>query len=172
LLGEREQFYFIAEGGTNVLAVKGTREIIDDIKIDFNYICSPVGTGGTLAGLIASKSKMRFKVLRFSALKNSGFLEESVVSLIGEEERQWKIMNEYNFGGYAKFNDDLIKFINDFYVENQVELDPVYTGKMMFGIYDLIKEGFFWEGATIVAVHTGGIQGKKGFNQRFGNVLL
>jgi 1-aminocyclopropane-1-carboxylate deaminase len=164
-------FYFIPEGGTNRLAVKGTSEIIDDIDIPFDVVCAAVGTGGTLAGLIQGKKEFRYKTLGFSVLKNDGFLEREIEGLVAEPQNEWEMHNNYAFGGYARFNEALIAFINRFYLKHHIELDPIYTGKMMFGIFDLIKKGYFSKNEIIVAVHTGGIQGKKGFNERFGNIL-
>ena len=83
----------------------------------------------------------------------------------------WSIINDYHFGGYAKFNSILIDFINQFKQQHQIPLDPIYTGKMMYGIFDLIEQGYFPDGSTIVGIHTGGLQGIAGFNQRFGNLI-
>jgi 1-aminocyclopropane-1-carboxylate deaminase len=169
---ELGDFYFIPEGGTNDLAVRGTSEIIKEIDIPFDFICSAVGTGGTIAGLIKGKRTFNYHVIGFSALNNSGFLEEAVEDLIGKDYCNWIINNEYSFGGYAKFTNELINFINKFYVQHNIELDPIYTGKMMFGLLDLIGKGFFKPGSVIIALHTGGLQGKIGFNKRYKNILL
>ena len=83
----------------------------------------------------------------------------------------WSINTDYHFGGYAKFDESLIQFINEFKRKNQIQLDPIYTGKLLYGIFDLIKKGYFPKGSTIMAVHSGGQQGIQGFNQRFGNLL-
>ena len=74
-------------------------------------------------------------------------------------------MTDYHFGGYAKINSELIQFINNFKKENNIQLDPVYTGKMMFGIFDLIKKGYFKKESKILAIHTGGLQGIAGMNK-------
>ncbi|HYG40319.1 MAG TPA: pyridoxal-phosphate dependent enzyme [Cytophagales bacterium] len=165
------KFIFIPEGGTNEPAIQGTSEIINDIKINFSFICCAVGTGGTVAGLIQSNKQNAFSVLGFSALKNSDYLTDEVRKLTGDNQSSWKITNDYAFGGYAKFNNLLIDFINRFKALHGIQLDPIYTGKMMFGIYDLIKKGYFPNGSTIIAVHTGGLQGIVGFNERFGNLI-
>jgi 1-aminocyclopropane-1-carboxylate deaminase len=165
-------FYFVPEGGTNELAVKGASEIINDIEIPFDFICSAVGTGGTLAGLINGRKEFDFSVLGFAVLKNTGFLEKGIKKLAGESSNTWEMFNSYSFGGYAKFDQSLIYFINRFFAKHQIELEPIYTGKMMFGIYDLIRKGYFSKNKVIIALHTGGLQGKEGFNQRFGKILL
>lgn len=155
-------FYLIPEGGTNFLAVDGCQEILTKEDSKFEYVCAAVGTGGTLAGLIKSL-KRRQKVIGFPALKGN-FLSEEIKKYTIKNDN-WKLQKGYHFGGYAKFDDELINFINNFKEETGVLLDPVYTGKMVFGILDLIKKDTFKEGTKILAIHTGGIQGIAGFNQ-------
>ena len=155
-------FYLIPEGGTNELAIKGCKEILTEQDSQFHYICSSIGTGGTISGLIRS-AKPHQKVLGFPALKGD-FMEEEVQKLVSNQ-IQWKLIMDYHFGGYAKYSEELIRFINDFKKNTDILLDPIYTGKMMFGILDLVEKDFFKKGTKIVAVHTGGLQGIKGFNQ-------
>ena len=154
-------FYLLPEGGTNELAVKGCSEITSHIDTPFDYICCPVGTGGTLAGIISSLSDKQ-KAVGFSVLKDGYFLNEEVEKLLVSPFPLLKgnINSEYHFGGYAKYTPELLKFISDFEKQNQIPLDHVYTGKMIFGIYDLIRKDYFPKNATIIAVHTGGLQGK------------
>lgn len=155
-------FYVIPEGGTNSLAVKGCEEILLEEDYNFDYVCAPVGTGGTLAGLI-NGSKSNQQILGFSALKGD-FLQEDISKFA--KQNNWELVNNYHFGGYAKINTDLITFINRFKTENKIQLDPIYTGKMMYGIVDMIKNNYFPEGSKILAIHTGGIQGIAGMNNR------
>lgn len=153
-------FYLIPEGGTNDLAVKGCLELGEELsKIKSDYICLPVGTGGTMAGIVSGVSNG--KVLGFSVLKGENFLHEEVARLItAVNPATWEIIQDYHFGGYAKVNDDLKKFISSFEHQHALPLDPVYTGKMMFGIWDLLKKNFFARASTILILHTGGLQGK------------
>lgn len=153
-------FYLVPEGGTNKLAVKGCEEILTEEDEKFDYICCAVGTGGTISGLI-NCSKPGQQVLGFPALKGD-FLQQDISKFVSKT--NWELITDYNFGGYAKINQDLVAFINRFYNQNQVPLDPVYTGKMMFGIQDLILKGYFPKGAKILAIHTGGLQGIPGMN--------
>jgi 1-aminocyclopropane-1-carboxylate deaminase len=155
-------FYVIPEGGTNCLAVDGCEEILNKEDLEFNYICSAVGTGGTISGLI-NASKKNQKIIGFPALKGN-FLSEEIKKYVGRK-KNWSLQKAYHFGGYAKHNEELITFINNFTAETGVLLDPVYTGKMFFGILDLIEKGDFSEGSKILAIHTGGIQGIAGVNQ-------
>lgn len=158
-----EEVYVIPEGGTNLLALKGCAEIISDISIEYDYITTPCGTGGTLTGLIASL-KGNTKAIGFSSLKGGEFLTDEVSRMLkeysGKTYSNWMIMTDYHFGGYAKTNPDLINFIIEFEENHHIPLEQVYTGKMMYGIFDLIRKGFFENGKTIVALHTGGLQGR------------
>ncbi len=154
-------FYLIPEGGTNNLAIKGCEEILTAIDNEFDYICSPVGTGGTLAGLIKS-SLPHQTVIGFSALK--GTFQSSEIEKYTPK-TNYKIIDDYCFGGYAKIDEQLIRFINNFKEKTNIPLDPVYTGKMLFGILDLIDKGMIKQNSRILAIHTGGLQGIIGMNQ-------
>lgn len=170
-----ESVYALPEGGTNNLALKGCAEIVLEYEAnpDIDYWCVSCGTGGTLAGIITALYPEQ-KAIGFSALKGE-FLKTDVKHLLSDynhkEKQNWSINAHYHFGGYAKFDKKLIQFINEFKHKHQIQLDPIYTGKMIYGVYDLIQKGYFPRGSTIMAVHTGGQQGIKGFNQRFGNLL-
>jgi len=171
-------FYLVPEGGTNQLAVKGCEEIIQNINIEFDSIVVPVGTGGTISGIIKGlKNQNNKKAIGIVVLKNAGFLEQKVSELINgttanKNSYNWEIIFDYHFGGYAKFNYVLLEFINEFKEKTDIQLDPVYTGKMMFGTFDLIRKGYFKSGSSILIIHTGGLQGIYGFKERFGEKLL
>lgn len=160
LTTEFGRFYHLPEGGTNRLAIKGCEKILTKEDKAFDVICSSVGTGGTLAGLINS-SELHQKVLGFSALKG-GFLGKQIDKIV--EKNNWMLENSYHFGGYAKVDSELIGFINDFKKKTGIPLDPIYTGKMIFGILDSIKNDRFAPESKILAIHTGGLQGIKGMN--------
>jgi len=160
-------FYLLPEGGANALAVKGCKEIIDYVPSDFDYICTPVGSGGTLAGLTAGL-KPHQQAIGFSALKGVDYLMDEVNKLIASSEIQnpkFSIIGDYHFGGYAKTTAELLSFKTNFENKFSIPLDYVYTSKMMYGIFDRIQKGNFKEGSTIVAIHTGGLQGNKGFEK-------
>ncbi len=154
--------YIVPEGGTNHFAIKGCQEILKEEDQHFDYICSAVGTGGTISGLINSL-KPHQKAIGFPALKGE-FLKTEIENYVHNQ--NWRLEHGYNFGGYAKYNQDLVDFINDFYKQTQIPLDPVYTGKLLYGLIDLIKKDTFKKGTKILAVHTGGLQGILGFNNR------
>ena len=155
-----ENFYLLPEGGTNGLAVKGCEEILEETDTDFDFICCAVGTGGTISGIINS-SKVSQQVLGFPALKGD-FLTEDICKFVTQS--NWELVTDYHFGGYAKVTEGLIGFINDFYQKFQVPLDPIYTGKMAFGVLDLIAKKKFPKGSKILMIHTGGLQGIAGMN--------
>ncbi|WP_281636126.1 1-aminocyclopropane-1-carboxylate deaminase/D-cysteine desulfhydrase [Flavobacterium marginilacus] len=153
-------FYLVPEGGTNKYAIKGCEEILTEEDANFDYVCLAVGTGGTISGIINSVLPHQ-KVLGFPALKGD-FLKDEIRKFARSE--NWNLVTDYHFGGYGKVNEELIQFINRFYKETQVPLDPVYTGKMVFGVMDLIHKNYFPDNAKILLIHTGGLQGIQGMN--------
>lgn len=154
-------FYLVPEGGTNSFAVKGCEEILKELDSQYDVICSAIGTGGTISGII-NASKKHQKIIGFPALKGD-FLQHEIKKYIVEG-KDWSLNTDYSFGGYAKISEELINFINNFKQETNIPLDPVYTGKMLFGIVDLIKKDYFTKGSKILAIHTGGLQGIEGMN--------
>lgn len=186
----QETFYLIPEGGSNELGVLGCKEITKYINTDFDYVCSPCGTGATMAGITLSLKGSQ-KAIGFQILKAEGYIKNEVEAWLEKEahisiakgsnesgndteaiiiQNNWNINEDYHFGGYAKIRSELTGFINWFEATNHVPLDCIYTGKMMFGIYDLIGKGFFKKGETIVAVHTGGLQGNAGMKFLSGQI--
>ncbi|OGS80249.1 MAG: 1-aminocyclopropane-1-carboxylate deaminase [Flavobacteria bacterium RIFCSPLOWO2_12_FULL_31_7] len=155
------EFYLLPEGGTNALAIKGCEEIITDLDFEFTHICTSVGTGGTITGIINGSANNQ-KIIGFSSLKGD-FLQNDIAKFANKE--NWSLNSDYHFGGYGKVTDELIAFINEFYQKYQIPLDPIYTGKMMFGIMNLIENNYFPSNSKIVAIHTGGIQGIAGMNK-------
>ncbi|MBO3698713.1 pyridoxal-phosphate dependent enzyme [Roseivirga sp. E12] len=158
-------FYEIPEGGTNNLAIKGCTEIIQELEHDYDHYCLSVGTGGTISGIIQGL-KGSSNVVGFSSLKGS-FLTSEVKKLNSEYSdnlyENWQINNDFHFGGYAKTKPDLLEFMEGFESRQGVLLDPVYTGKAMYGLYQLIHNDHFNSGDRILFIHTGGLQGRKGF---------
>lgn len=155
--------YLLPEGGTNQLAVKGCREML--YHTDFDIVCVPVGTGGTLAGVINGLESHQ-QAMGFSCLKNGHFLKDTVHHYLNSSTKHWTIQTDYHFGGYAKLDAELIDFMNKFKQIYAIPLDPIYTSKMMYGIFDLIKKEKIRPNSTILAIHTGGLQGIEGMNQR------
>jgi len=154
------RFYLVPEGGTNELAIKGTEEILTPGDAEFDYVCSAIGTGGTIAGIINSAFPHQ-KLLGFPALKEN-FLHKNIQKYVNKN--NWELIRDYNFGGFAKIDIRLVEFINMVNTLHNLPLDPVYTGKMLYGIIDLIKKDYFPKGSKILAIHTGGLQGRNGMN--------
>ncbi len=163
-------FYLIPEGGTNELAIKGTREIIGQNKSQFSHFAVSIGTGGTFAGMADSISFSQ-KLIGFSSLKGD-FIHSEIEKLLSEyrilSEGTYRINNDYHFGGYGKYTQELIEFIREFHQNFGIVLDPIYTGKMVFGVWDLINIDFFEHKSKILMIHTGGLQGNIGFTERTG----
>ena len=157
-------FHLLPEGGSNSLAVKGCSEIIALINKDFDFICVPVGTGATLAGIACALSKKQ-QALGFVALANAKFLDEEVDRFIkeysGKDAVNAKLIHDFHFGRYARSTDELEKFMQRFKEENNIPLEATYSGKMMYGIFEMLKGGYFVSGEKIIAVHTGGLQVKR-----------
>lgn len=161
--------YIIPEGGTNALALRGCQEIITESfrQCEADVYAVACATGGTMGGMIKGLEGKKW-IVGFSVLKGT-FLSENIRNLLEPQcPANWTINEQYHFGGYAKFNSRLIDFINTFYSEHRIPLEPIYTGKMLYGLYDLINQGYFPPGSSILAVHTGGLQGLAGMEQRFG----
>jgi len=160
--------FIIPEGGTNSLAIKGTEEILEEGDKYYSDIILSIGTGGTFSGILKSLQPNQ-KALGISSLKGS-FINGEVSDLIEKNqirtEAEWALNSEYHFGGYAKYNQALIDFIWEFYETFGIALDPIYTGKMMYAVWDLIKKDHFTTGSKILAIHSGGIQGNLGFYER------
>ncbi|QDH81469.1 1-aminocyclopropane-1-carboxylate deaminase/D-cysteine desulfhydrase [Echinicola soli] len=172
----REQFgrfFLIPEGGTNALAIKGTTEILTSEDQHMDYLCCSIGTGGTIAGMI-NAAKPHQKVLGFSSLKGN-FIHQELLDLLETHhigfQNKYELFTNYHFGGYAKHKPELITFIKKFKKETGIPLDPVYTGKLFYGVVDKIKSGYFPSGSSILLIHSGGLQGISGFNQRFNETL-
>jgi 1-aminocyclopropane-1-carboxylate deaminase/D-cysteine desulfhydrase-like pyridoxal-dependent ACC family enzyme len=145
-----------------------------NIKKNYDYVCCACGTGGTLAGLITALDG-KAQALGIAVLKGGEFLLEDVKHLVFESfvnnYNNWNINFDYHFGGYAKINLELIQFIKKFEINNNIPLEPIYTGKLFYGIYELIINGYFNRGTTILAIHTGGLQGLAGMKPKINKLL-
>lgn len=163
LLQRYGRCYVVPEGGTNALAVRGVSEMVSDIAIPFDFVCCACGTGGTLAGLIAGLQQNQHAI-GFAALRGGEYLQTEVSKLLTSAgllgKTNWHIESGYHFGGYAKLTRELKAFISCFEQDQRILLDPVYTAKLFYGVFSLIERGYFPRGATLVTVHSGGLQGR------------
>ncbi|HBA64892.1 MAG TPA: 1-aminocyclopropane-1-carboxylate deaminase, partial [Methylococcaceae bacterium] len=130
--------YWLPEGGSVDLALQGVAELVSEIDIPYDVVCCPCGTGTTLAGIIEAV-RPGVQVIGFSALKGGSFLKRDVEALLTQSRENWDIVTDYHFGGFARTRPELIEFIEQFLNESSVLLEPIYTGKMFYGIYDLIE---------------------------------
>jgi len=149
----------IPEGGTNENAVNGIQYMLSEQTKSFDYLCTAVGTGGTVAG-ISKFAEENQQVLGFKVVDDSS-VEDTIFNL--SKRNNFKLLEAHD-GGYGKISDENIRFINDFKVKFGIQLDPIYTGKMMRHLFNLIENGYFPEGSKILAFHTGGLQGILGAN--------
>lgn len=151
-------FYLLPEGGSNSAALRGCAELVAEIDIEFDAICCPCGTGGTLAGIAAGLRNGQ-RALGFSVLKGGQFLHNDVADLqratFGRTIGEWAIEYDFHFGGFAKRRPELDEFIVQFASNHGMTLDRIYVAKMMYGIYELVRRGSFQAGAVIVALVTG-----------------
>ncbi|MDA0757520.1 MAG: pyridoxal-phosphate dependent enzyme [Bacteroidetes bacterium] len=154
--------YIIPEGGTNEFGVLGCEEILSLEDSFFDVICCPVGSGGTIAGIINSSNDSH-KVLGFSALKGS---EINNVITKFTDKKNWKIFDDDIFGGYAKIDNRLVSFINNFFKNTGMILDPIYNSKMLFKIIKLIENNQWGFGKKILLINTGGLQSIKEMNNK------
>ncbi|GAA0877644.1 pyridoxal-phosphate dependent enzyme [Algoriphagus jejuensis] len=165
-----DDFYLIPEGGTNELAIAGTKEILDESHSNYTHVAVSIGTGGTFSGLIASLQPQQ-TLIGCSSLKGE-FIRKEMANLFSKynihSSGKWEIQTDYHFGGYGKHKPELICFMHWFYSEFHIPLDPIYTGKMAFGIWDLIEKNHFPKGSSILMIHTGGLQGNAGFFKQTG----
>ncbi len=156
--------YWLPEGGAMELALQGVAELAEEL-LDYDVWCVPCGTATTLSGLIANAPTDK-RLIGFSALKGARFLYQDVQQLLSNKvchNNKWFIQLGYHFGGFAKIKPELHVFMAQFEATHHIPLEPIYTGKMLYGLYDLLKKGYFKAGQRIVAVHTGGLQGNRGF---------
>lgn len=154
-------FTFVPEGGYSTTGSNGASLIIDTIKgRNFSHVCTCVGTATTLAGLLLKKEAGQ-KIVAVPVIKNMLDIPERLKFLGVSEDILPVILNNYHFGGYAKKTERLISFMNSFYSETGIPTDFVYTAKLMYGITQEIKNGYFKNGSNIVCLHTGGLQGNK-----------
>lgn len=167
LVDELGESYVIPEGGANQFGRKGCEEIISEIMLPFDYLCCSAGTGTTAAGILSRIEKE--KLLVFPALKGGGFLKDEILSnpSLSKKGESIQLFENYHFGGYAKINEALIDFTKQFYSTYQLKLDLVYTAKLFYGVFDLINQGYFNRGSKLVLLHSGGLQGNMGFENRY-----
>lgn len=166
LATEFSDYFILPEGGTNERAIKGCQELIVELPGTYDYLVVPVGTGGTLSGLLKGMEG-KGTLIGIASLKGS-FIKEELSRLLTKHHinyTNYQIISDYHFGGYGRVTDELVAFINRTKTETGILFDPIYTGKMYFGVKQLVEKCFFPEGSQILIIHTGGLQGISGYNE-------
>ncbi|MCH8553695.1 MAG: pyridoxal-phosphate dependent enzyme [Schleiferiaceae bacterium] len=156
------EFYLIPEGGANVLGAKGCEDIITKATTSYSHITLACGTGTTAAGILASCEPYQ-EIIGIPVFKDGSFLRKDILALTPQPNGVLELFTQYGFGGYAKTTPELVDFIN-FWHQQGLPLDPIYTGKAFFGVIRAIEVGYFPKGSRILFIHTGGLQGIAGYN--------
>lgn len=164
--------FFIDEGGASSEAVKGCAEIIDELPEDIDHLFCAAGTGTTAAGLLKGiqKRKLKTQLHVIPVLKGGDFIANEIYHYTSNIE-QLNLHTDYHFGGYAKTQPELLQFMTSFIAREGMLIDPVYTAKMFYAIFDLAEKNYFKKGEKIVALHTGGLLGILGKKERLGEIL-
>ncbi len=158
---------WIPEGGYGITGADGAKSMLT-IKDSSSYdtiICA-VGTGTMMAGLIKAAAPHQ-KVTGLSVLKNNISIDAAIKALLTKEEanKNFEMIHDYHFGGYAKHKPALIDFMNECYKKMELPLDFVYTAKLMYGVRDLATKGKFEPSSKILVIHSGGLQGNRSFKK-------
>ena len=160
----------IPEGGSNALALRGMAELIPELEQQlpegFDVLATAVGSGGTLAGALQNMSAGQ-QALGVCVLKGAEYLQAHIQQLAGPVNADWQLSHDYHFGGYARFTEELLNFMREFRQHSGIALEPIYTGKLMYAVFDLVARQQILPGSRVVALHTGGMQGLDGLQQRF-----
>lgn len=169
LLNLKQEFgdyYLIPEGGNNAKGKQGCAEILNELEDNYDFICCEIGSGTMFSALIQNNKNTHTQFLGFAVMKNSQ-LNKDIKSTLTESATpaNWKINHDYHFGGFAKTSAELNAFIRQFKLDHNIQLEPVYSGKLLWGIFDLIKKNHFKRGTKLLAIHGGGLQGLRGFEE-------
>jgi len=160
--------HFIPEGGSNVEGIRGCQEILSEVEEHFDLVFCPIGSGTTLSGLISGPK--RAEIVGVSSLKG-GFMEKEIEQMLSKynlaQVNPWSVLNDFHFGGFAKVTQDLVDFTRNFKQAAGIQLDYIYTAKMVFGMFEMLRKGGIPQGSKLLLIHTGGLQGNASFESRF-----
>ncbi len=164
----KDQYYFIDEGGAGLEAIKGCTELIDELNQEYDHIICAAGTGTTAAGIAIGLASLQAVPMMHivPVLKGGEFMWEELKRYEAPTDN-CVLHTSYHFGGYAKVKPDLISFIKDFVSSTGIMIEPTYTGKAMFALHDLIEKDYFPKGSNILFIHTGGLTGYLGMLDKF-----
>ena len=178
LSSEYPNHYFLPEGGNTPQAVAACMDIPVEIAAQLPedssnspiYLCMPAGTGSTAAGIVAGLTMPNSHALIFP-VSSHDFDTETIVQLLpsrADMEKRFSMIHDYTFGGFARLHPPVMDFVRRFYQETNILPDPIYTAKMLYGVFDLLSNAYFPQGSTLIVLHTGGMQGWEGFTARYG----
>lgn len=154
--------YFIPEGGNGELGVKGAGLIYTTYNLElYDYILAACGTGTTIAGIL-NKASSKQKIIGLNILKGYENLEQEIIAFAKNDNKNFILLNNYHFGGYAKFNQTIIDYMNNFYKINKIPTDFVYTGKLCYAFENLLANNYFKPNSKVLLIHSGGLQGNLG----------
>jgi 1-aminocyclopropane-1-carboxylate deaminase len=160
--------FFIDEGGASPEAARGCSELVNELGQCYDHIFCACGTGTTAAGIINGIAQHNLTT-QFNAIpvfKNGDFIKDEIDKLLNAP-ANYQMHTSYHFGGYGKTTHELIQFIKQFIIDTGILIEPVYTGKMLYALYDLAAKDHFKPGSKILAIHTGGIWGLLGMKDKF-----
>lgn len=162
--------YIVPEGGSNTLAVQGVSCMLDELKEQAQYdsILVPVGSGGTIAGIISGDEEQH-QILGICVLKQGEYLRDEITKFLPAKAKayqNWQLYTQYHGGGYAKFTSESCQQLSEFSQITKIPFEPIYSGKMIIALLDLIKQGYFASGHRIMLIHTGGLQGLYGLAEQ------
>ena len=161
LIRKYKKAFIVPEGGNNKLGVLGAEEILETQDKSFDYIICPIGTGATLSGIVNSSNRSQ-KVIGINCINDTKDINKNISQKTNKN--NWEIINEFNFGGFAKFDNLLTEYLKKFKLNYKITLDLNYTAKMFFGFEKLIERRYFQRKSKVLLIHTGGIYGNLGFN--------
>ncbi|MES2107639.1 MAG: pyridoxal-phosphate dependent enzyme [Bacteroidota bacterium] len=166
--GNDDQAFFIDEGGASTKGAKGCSELVDELTETYDHIFCACGTGTTAAGIIngITQNNLNTQFNAIPVFKNGGFIRDEIDRFLTRP-AAYQLHTDYHFGGYGKADGTLIQFIKQFVAETGILIEPVYTGKMLYAIFDLASKDYFKKGDRILAIHTGGIWGLLGMRDKF-----
>jgi 1-aminocyclopropane-1-carboxylate deaminase len=153
----------IPEGGSQASALLGVAELVKELKQQYDYIVAPVASGATLAGLALAVPE-KTKVIGIAVLKGEQYLHQQVSRFLPKRDPvqgNWSIQHHYHFGGYAKAPSQLQDFCHQMSGLLQLPLEPIYSGKCLFALHDMIAHHYFPANSKILWLHTGGMQGAR-----------
>lgn len=165
LVAPAAQQFWLPEGGSAPLALRGVAEVVAELEFIPDTLIVACGTAATLAGLLAGLQG-RSRVVGIAVLQNADYLHAEIARLLQQggypAYQNYQLLTEFAHGGYAKVSPELLAFCAQFTKQTDVPIEPVYTGKVMYAVRELIQAGYFHPQERLIILHTGGLQGARG----------